>query len=64
MVYILGIVFAVDPDQNSNGQNNAGVALMNAYNYVRQEETNTDALAFITKVYSSIEDDSQDVTVK
>ena len=37
---------------------------MNAYNYIRQEETNTDGLAFITKVYSSIEDDSQDVTVE
>ena len=60
----IGIVFAVDPDQDKNGSNDPGCALLNAYNYIRQKETNTDALAFITKVYSSIDDDAQDVTVE
>ena len=60
----IGIIFAVNPDmENASGENDAGVAFLNAYNWVRQEHSSKDALAFITKVYETVDDEGQDVSV-
>ena len=58
----IGIVFTVNEDPNVSGMTDAGVALLCAYNYIAQEKEAYDALAFITDVYSKIED-SDDLEV-
>lgn len=61
----IGIVFTVNSDVQASGQTDAGVALMNAYNYIAANKEPYDALAFITDVYSRIDgDQDEDVTVE
>ena len=60
----IGLLFSVDTDPDNTGDNDAGIALANAYNYIATNKDAYDALAFITDVYSKSEDDSEDVDVK
>lgn len=46
----IGIVFAVNPDPNVTGEEDAGVAFLNAFNYVAEMKTNFAGLGFITEV--------------
>ena len=53
----IGIIFAVNPDlDEATGQNDAGVAMLNAYNYVHDQSSSTDGLAFITSCYNKVSD--------
>lgn len=46
----MGLVFAVNPDQSVTGNMDAGVALLNAFNYVSEVKDAYSGLAFITDV--------------
>jgi hypothetical protein len=49
--------FLVNPDlDEATGQNDAGVAMLNAYNYVHDQSSSTDGLAFITSCYNKVSD--------
>ena len=51
----IGIIFAVNPDlDEATGQNDAGVAMLNAYNFVHDQSSSTDGLAFITSCYNKV----------
>ena len=50
----IGLVMAVSAE---TGENDAGVAMMNAYNYIAGNKEPYDALAFLTDVYSRDESD-------
>eukprot|EP00090_Calanus_glacialis_P019622 TRINITY_DN3011_c0_g1_i1.p1 TRINITY_DN3011_c0_g1~~TRINITY_DN3011_c0_g1_i1.p1 ORF type:complete len:1524 (+),score=468.92 TRINITY_DN3011_c0_g1_i1:46-4617(+) len=58
----IGLVFSVDTDLDKIGDNDAGVAIMNAFNYISTNKEPYDALAFITDVYSKGED-GEDVSL-
>jgi len=58
----IGLVFSVDTDLDKTGENDAGVAIANAFNYISTNKESYDALAFITDVYSKGED-SEDVSL-
>ena len=58
----IGLVFKVSSDMDLTGENDAGVALLNAFNYISSTKEPYDALAFITDVYNKGED-NEDVTV-
>ncbi len=61
----IGLVFAVNADMDAaDGSNDAGVALLNAFNYVKQHASSKEALAFITSIYENVEDESLDLTVQ
>ena len=46
---------SVNPDlDEATGQNDAGVAMLNAYNYVHDQSSSTDGLAFITSCYNKV----------
>ena len=60
----IGLLFSVSSDQEKSGDNDAGVALVNAFNYIAMNKDPYDALAFITDVYSKSDDDSEDVELK
>ncbi|XP_067127795.1 UDP-glucose:glycoprotein glucosyltransferase 1 isoform X1 [Centruroides vittatus] len=51
----IGIIFAANPDTSLNGFKNAGVALLNAFNFIAQDKTPYDGLSFITEVYATSE---------
>ncbi len=59
----IGIVFAVNSDQSVTGLTDAGVAMMNAYNYVATTKSPADGLSFITDVYLKIDTDGIDIDV-
>jgi len=46
------LVFAVNDKQSANGQSDAGVAMLCAYNYVEEKKDAPAALAFLTDVYA------------
>ena len=51
----LHFFLSVNPDlDEATGQNDAGVALLNAYNYVHDQSSSTDGLAFITSCYNKV----------
>merc|ERR1719334_948943 len=58
----IGLVFSVSTDPDKTGENDASVALVNAFNYISANKEPYDALAFITDVYSRGDEDD-DVTV-
>ena len=60
----IGLLFSLSTDMEKTGDNDAGVALVNAFNYIATNKDPYDALAFITDVYSKAEDDSEDVDLK
>ncbi len=63
----IGIVFAVNSDQDASGKTDAGVAFLDAFNFISSQDNkeNADALSFITDVYASIDEDHEgDVTVE
>ena len=57
----IGLVFAVDSDLDKNGENDPGVAFLNAFNYLKTHQTAPDALAFITQVYDGNSDEGSDI---
>ena len=60
----IGLVMAVSAETDKTGENDAGVAMMNAYNYIAGNKEPYDALAFLTDVYSRGESEEEDVTVE
>lgn len=59
----IGLVFAVDPAQSVSGNMDAGVALLNAFNYVSDVKDAYHGLAFITDVYATMKEE-RDVVVE
>ncbi len=55
----VGIVFAVNHEDSPdvNGKNDAGVAFLNAFNYIADHRQASDAFSFITDVYAQLGDD-------
>ena len=60
----IGLLFSVSTSMDKTGDNDAGVALVNAFNYIATNKEPYDALALITDVYSKAEDDSEEVDLK
>ncbi len=61
----IGIVFAVTDSVEATGKTDAGVAFLDAFNYISMNKEKADALSFITDVYATIDDDHVgDVTVE
>uniref|UniRef100_T1KNA5 UDP-glucose:glycoprotein glucosyltransferase n=1 Tax=Tetranychus urticae TaxID=32264 RepID=T1KNA5_TETUR len=54
----IGFVFAVNKNMSVNGFNDAGVALLNAFNYITETKTPYDGLSFLTDVIASIKSNS------
>lgn len=46
----LGIVFAITPNLSKTGLNDAGIAMLNAFNYVAEAKNPYSGLSFITDV--------------
>ena len=64
MYFRIGIVFNVASDIDKyTGQNDAGVAFLLAFNYVKESKGPQEALAFITDVYNRVNDETKDITV-
>ncbi|XP_050308475.1 UDP-glucose:glycoprotein glucosyltransferase isoform X2 [Anthonomus grandis grandis] len=57
----VGLVFDVDPSKSKNGLQDAGIAMLCAFNYVTQAKDSTAAYAFLTSVMSA--SDGEKVTV-
>ena len=57
----IGIVFAVNDSPEVSGMDDAGVALLDAFNYISGNKQPYDALAFITDVFAKV-GDTGDVT--
>ncbi|KAL5004908.1 hypothetical protein ScPMuIL_018364 [Solemya velum] len=52
----IGVVFVVDFNPELTGEMDAGIALVRAFEYIKQEEDESKALSFITDVYEKGED--------
>ena len=50
----MGVVFSVNSDKAVTGMADGGVALLNAYNFISEDKTSSDALSFITDVYAAV----------
>ncbi|KAL1423916.1 hypothetical protein MTO96_020712 [Rhipicephalus appendiculatus] len=48
----IGLVFAVNPNMSVTGNEDAGVAMLNAFNFISQNTVPYDGLSFITDVYA------------
>ena len=59
----IGLVLRVNTELDRTGENDAGVALNNAFNYISTTKESYDALAFITDVYSKGEE-GEEVTLE
>ena len=59
----IGIVFTVNDSPEVSGMDDAGVALLDAFNYISGNSQPYDALAFITDVFAKV-GDTADVTAK
>lgn len=57
----VGLVFAVNSDMSVSGRDDPGVAMLNAFNYVSQRSSPTDALSFITDLFAAVGDDAVSV---
>lgn len=57
----LGIIFAVNP--KALGEEDAGVALLNVFNYISEIKDPYQGLSFITDVYATIKKEDRDVEV-
>ncbi|RWS27572.1 UDP-glucose:glycoprotein glucosyltransferase 1-like protein [Leptotrombidium deliense] len=55
----IGFVFAVNPDMTVNGYKDAGVACLNAFNFISEEKTMYEGLSFLTDVIASTEADTK-----
>ncbi|XP_077554205.1 UDP-glucose-glycoprotein glucosyltransferase isoform X3 [Haemaphysalis longicornis] len=53
----IGLVFAVNPDMSVTGNKDAGVAMLNAFNFISQNTVPYDGLSFITDVYAAAKND-------
>ncbi|KAL3846980.1 hypothetical protein ACJMK2_017920, partial [Sinanodonta woodiana] len=53
----IGFVFVVNSDPDVTGKDDAGVALTNAFDYIRQEISPSKGLSFITDVYEKVKSD-------
>ncbi|GBM24555.1 UDP-glucose:glycoprotein glucosyltransferase 1 [Araneus ventricosus] len=52
----IGLLFAVNPDTSVDGFHDAGVAFLNAFNFISQDKSPYDGLSFITDVYANTEE--------
>ncbi|KAL0281658.1 UNVERIFIED_CONTAM: hypothetical protein PYX00_002578 [Menopon gallinae] len=59
----LGIVFGVTADTKKNGLNDAGIAILNAFNYISEVKNAYHGLSFITDVYASVAE-NRDINTK
>ncbi|XP_075538389.1 UDP-glucose-glycoprotein glucosyltransferase isoform X3 [Dermacentor variabilis] len=48
----VGLVFAVNPNMSVTGNEDAGVAMLNAFNFISQNTVPYDGLSFITDIYA------------
>uniref|UniRef100_A0A1B6BXN7 UDP-glucose:glycoprotein glucosyltransferase n=1 Tax=Clastoptera arizonana TaxID=38151 RepID=A0A1B6BXN7_9HEMI len=55
----LGLIFSVD--STATGDENGGVALLNAFNYISEVKDAYQGLSFITDVYATAKKDDQDI---
>ncbi|KAG1695917.1 UDP-glucose:glycoprotein glucosyltransferase 1 [Nymphon striatum] len=53
----IGLVFAVNPDMAVSGFDDAGVAMLNAFNFISVDESPYDGLSFMTDVYLHVKDE-------
>ncbi|GIX97388.1 UDP-glucose:glycoprotein glucosyltransferase 1 [Caerostris darwini] len=56
----IGLLFTVNPDTKVDGFHDAGVAFLNAFNFISQDKSPYDGLSFITDVYANTEE--KDIT--
>lgn len=56
----IGFVFAVNSDNTVDGFKDAGVACLDAFNFISQDKTSYEALSFFTDVLASVTQDSND----
>ncbi|CAN7997504.1 unnamed protein product, partial [Ixodes hexagonus] len=59
----IGIVFAINPNMSVSGYQDAGVALLNAFNFISQDRVPYEGLSFITDVYAASRDGLKAETV-
>jgi hypothetical protein len=52
-------VFTVNEDHESSGMLDAGIALLDAYNYIAEKKDPYDAMAFITDVFAKVGDSEE-----
>lgn len=52
----IGLAFAVNSEETVDGFSDAGVAMLEAFNFIRQVKTPYDGLSFITDVYASTDE--------
>ncbi|GFQ69214.1 UDP-glucose:glycoprotein glucosyltransferase 1 [Trichonephila clavata] len=52
----IGLLFSVNPDTSVDGFHDAGVAFLNAFNFISQDKSPYDGLSFITDVYANTEE--------
>jgi UDP-glucose:glycoprotein glucosyltransferase len=57
----IGFVFAVNSDKSVDGFRDAGVACLNAFNYIAQEATAPEALSFLTDLIATVSP-NEDIT--
>ena len=57
----VGLVLAVNSDPEVSGRDDAGVAILNAFNFVSQRSSGSDGLSFITDLFAVVDD--QPITV-
>jgi len=60
----IGFIFAVNPDLTVNGQNDAGVACLNSFNYIAENKDAYEGLSFLTDLIASKNDQLTDLTVQ
>lgn len=56
----IGFIFAVTPDMSVDGFHDAGVACLEAFNFVSQEKSLYDGLSFLTDVIANVNSDSNE----
>lgn len=60
----IGLVFAVNRNTSVTGKDDAGVACLEAFNYISQERTPYDALSFLTDLIAKTSTSGGDLTPK
>ena len=60
----IGFIFAVNPDLTVTGQQDAGVACLNSFNYIAENKDAYESLSFLTDLIASKNDQLSDLTVE
>ncbi|XP_064455820.1 UDP-glucose:glycoprotein glucosyltransferase 1-like isoform X2 [Ornithodoros turicata] len=53
----IGLVFAVNHNMSATGYDDAGVAMLNAFNFISQDKVPYEGLSFITDIYASTKEE-------